>query len=456
MDLFHGKYTLNRNFVLRKSLWGYSLYDIHKSMRTEISFQLYSVLRLFLHNCTNLTDLNKYFQSHDITMDLIQIQSIIKDREDLTNLLVASEQPLEKYDSYKKILQKDVLTYEYTPEAIDFLITTRCNLDCPHCYRNSTSTDKLNKIPTKRIFALLDEMEQLRIHTLKITGGEPFLVPELYDILSYASTKRIQVVVLTNATLPLKEKWNKIITSPNIALGVSLDGATALTHDIIRGQGSFDKTMNNLKIFSDLGVYFGLTFTVNTKNYNDLEQVILLAIKLKAKKLFVNFVDEIGRAVSSEGLFYGDTFNVSEIQDKVKLYADRFKDKIRIKVTDNHGLTFEEKMPMTEEQKNLIICSAGHSSFTIDSKLTVFPCMYGTGGKKEYPVGSLMENSIIDIWNSNKFNPFRGGLTINDLPKCSKCEHSDNCNLKFCRLRPVFEGRSLTDNVSFCRKELHT
>lgn len=412
MNLFKGKYTINRKYILRKSFLGYSLYNISKDTAVSLNIYLYNVLRLFIHNSTNLSEIDNYFKSKGVNGNINSVEDLINQRPDLDDLFNESELPLEHDDIYKKLPEIcGNLTYEYTPETIDLLITNRCNLNCPHCYRNSKINDDLVKLPLERIYSLLDEMEIYRVRSLKITGGEPFLVPELFDIIQYASKKRIHIAVLTNATLPLNEKWLKLLQSENIALGVSLDGARAESHEAIRGKGSFRKTMSNLKKLSQYKINFAITFSVSTYNVNEIIDVVELAAnELHANKITFNFVEEIGRAVSNEDLFSSTNISAHKLKETIELLKEKYKDKIAIRVADNHGLVRDsDGINLMKDKGDLIICKAGHASLSIDAYMMTYPCIYAIGGEKEYPLISLMDNSLMEAWYSPKLHVFRGG-----------------------------------------------
>ncbi|MCD7915405.1 MAG: radical SAM protein [Tannerellaceae bacterium] len=307
------------------------------------------------------------------------IQELIHSRTDFADLLIESDVPFQVSNPYKN-LPKDQIS-EYTPEAIDLLITNKCNLTCPHCYRNSTAKDKIQKIPLERFYTLVDEMEELRVRFLKITGGEAFLVKELYDIVNYASAKRLHVAILSNATLSLKNKWWDLLIRPNVFLGISLDGVTPETNDIIRGKGSFNKTMHNLKIMSEQGVRFTITFTVNKHNQHELEEIVPLALQLKAKSLNINFIEESGRALDNKTLYMDEILNIPEVKKKIKILQEKYL--LKIEITDNHGLaSTEEDIKKIRDKKDNIICSAAFSVLALDSSLTAYPCIYGIGGKK--------------------------------------------------------------------------
>jgi radical SAM protein with 4Fe4S-binding SPASM domain len=449
---FSGKYTLNPKIILRRSFLGFSIYNIVEDTVTEIDIYLYTVLTLFLHNATNFCEINDQFLKLGINLNLARIQDLLNNRKDLNDLLIESSYSYDVPAIYSKLKGNHI--YEYTPESIDLFITNKCNLKCPHCYRNASFLDKMTLIPLKRFCELVDEMEYNRVRSLKITGGEPFLVSNLYDIVKYVCSKRIHVGILTNATKPLTDKWLNLLKSENLSLGISLDGANAYTHDIIRGQGSFKKTIENIKKLSEINANFSLTFTINKYNCHELNDIICLALALKAKALTFNVIEESGRALKNKKIYDNVSFNIDIIKTKIKELMEKYsRSPIRIEITDNHGFATEEKdIKQIKEKEDLIICKAGFASLAIDSLLNVYPCIYGIGGKKEYRVGNLMNRSLMDVWDDSKFYLFRGGIKLKDLSQCSKCKMNELCNLKYCRLRSVYEGKTLYDTVSFCEK----
>lgn len=454
INLSKEKYTLNSNFILRVSNRDYSLYDINTDMKYKISKTLYFTLKLFERNATNLSRINNYFESENINIDFNRIKKLIQTRVEFKQLLVPSKAPFRTGNTYEKHCYRKDQRYEFTPESIDFLITNKCNLCCPHCYRNSLATDKLEGINLKRLHTLFDEMEELKIRSLKVTGGEPFLVPELFDIISYASRKRIHISILTNATIPLGHDWLKLLASDNISLGVSLDGTTASTHETIRGNGTFLRTMTNLYTFSKAGINYSVTFTINSKNAHQIITVLdLVANKLNNRKITFNFVEKIGRATSDLNNLAVDRNEIFKIKNRL-LALKKTNPNLSIKIVDNAALESDiEEIEEIKDKGEFIICKAGMSILAIDAQLNVYPCIYGIGGKTEYPVANLNNDTLINIWNnSRKLDVFRCGLTIDELPKCRECDYRDICNLKYCRLRPLYEGNRFTDPVSFCYK----
>lgn len=85
----------------------------------------------------------------------------------------------------------------------------------------------------------------------------------------------------------------------------------------------------------------------------------------------------------------------------------------------------------------------------MDEFLDVYPCIYGQGNKS-YTIGNLSKESLIDIWQSNKWMPFRGDTTLSQIKGCNTCPQRDTCGIKNCRLKPIYNGLGFYDHVSYC------
>lgn len=140
---------------------------------------------------------------------------------------------------------------------------TVCNLECVHCYIESTpKNDRLSFITAAEVRAYLDEIEDLSLDTeeIGITGGEPFVNPHTPFIIAEALSRGLRVLVLTNAMRPMmlprnQEALLKINEKfgDRITLRVSLDHFTEELHDKERGQGSFKIALKGLAWLVDHG-----------------------------------------------------------------------------------------------------------------------------------------------------------------------------------------------------------
>jgi len=127
---------------------------------------------------------------------------------------------------------------------------TICNLSCPFCLEGSKPGDnRLNQITLADAKPFIDEAVGLGIEKFSFTGGEPFVIKEIFDILEYALAQR-PCLVLTNATDPLLKRFDKILPllakQHELNFRVSLDYPDPDKHDASRGKGNFYKSLKTV------------------------------------------------------------------------------------------------------------------------------------------------------------------------------------------------------------------
>ncbi|OGO36308.1 MAG: hypothetical protein A2Z03_02025 [Chloroflexi bacterium RBG_16_56_8] len=149
-----------------------------------------------------------------------------------------------------------------------------CNLRCSYCLAQSSPTALRRALGIENVKRLVDESVALGFDHVFFTGGEPFLLDDIYDMLGYSST-RIATTVLTNGMLLRGSRLEKLcaIKNDNLIVQVSLDGGRPEHHDFYRGKGSWEKTVEGIKQLQANGfrVRIGTTETpVNTGHITEL------------------------------------------------------------------------------------------------------------------------------------------------------------------------------------------
>lgn len=155
-------------------------------------------------------------------------------------------------------------------------VTQRCNLFCMHCYASSHDREYEGELTTDEGLRLLDDLAQFGAPTLLFSGGEPTTRPDLFELVSHASSSGLRCVLSTNGTLITPEVADRIAESGFSYVGVSLDGIGAV-HDKIRGKkGAFEDALRGLRLCRDRGVRVGLRYTVHRKNLDQLADIFNL------------------------------------------------------------------------------------------------------------------------------------------------------------------------------------
>lgn len=190
--------TINQNYVLRKGLDDqYSLYNKSIQKRYELSYKLFFILNLFRHSSLSLGYVKEKFENMGINMDDFLV--FLRNPE-FIDLLVPTKESFCIPDFYKDKKNLSPLT-EISPGRIDFVITKHCNLACKHCFEGASPKFGIREYGIDVFSRIFSEFDRINLKTLKITGGEPFTVPNFDQILLELSKRHFETIVLTNGML---------------------------------------------------------------------------------------------------------------------------------------------------------------------------------------------------------------------------------------------------------------
>jgi MoaA/NifB/PqqE/SkfB family radical SAM enzyme len=149
-----------------------------------------------------------------------------------------------------------------------------CNLLCSYCLAESTPTAPRRALGLANVQRLVDEAVELGFSEIFLTGGEPFILDDIYDMLAYSSA-RVKTSVLTNAMLLRRRRLERLraIANDNLVVQVSLDGGAPEHHDAYRGQGTWTKTVEGIKTLQSHGFRIRLSTTETPANSAHLEEI---------------------------------------------------------------------------------------------------------------------------------------------------------------------------------------
>jgi heme d1 biosynthesis radical SAM protein NirJ len=171
----------------------------------------------------------------------------------------------------------------------------RCNLTCRHCYSVSADRDFPGELSTAEVFGVMDDLRAFRVPVLILSGGEPLLRPDLYDIADRAKTLGFYVGLSTNGTLIDRAHVARIGGLGFDYVGISLDGRRE-THDAFRRkQGAFDQSMGAARACLDAGIKVGLRFTLTEGNAADLPWLLDFVRAEAIDKFYLSHLNYAGR-----------------------------------------------------------------------------------------------------------------------------------------------------------------
>jgi len=159
-----------------------------------------------------------------------------------------------------------------TPRSMEISITPRCNLRCRYCSHFSSASDVDQDLRLEDWLDFFDELGRNAVMDVTLEGGEPFLRQDLAPILDGIVKNRMRFGILTNGTLIDDAIVHHIETTRRCnQVQVSIDGSRPETHDRFRGEGSFERAIQGIRLLQRHGVPVSVRVTVHKHNVDDLE-----------------------------------------------------------------------------------------------------------------------------------------------------------------------------------------
>lgn len=314
------------------------------------------------------------------------------------------------------------------PLKISMNLTKKCNLRCIQCFSDS-GTIKKPELTTKDMYKLFDDMNKNGTFYICLGGGEPFTRKDLFDILEYGDKKQLAISIVTNGLLLNKDIIDKLNKINLDYLWVSFEGLKE-NHEKLRGIGTFDKTINTLKLLNNY--YKGKTalrMSINKYNIDECEALVKIAEDNNIDLIRFTPLLSFGRAKNEDLVINQDDYikflnSMKKIKsDKVKIvYPNMPSDKIWIG-TNGFG------------------CHCGKEAIWIDELGNVSPCIFW--GEK-YNIGNIKDDDYMKLWDKS--------LQVSDISGnsvCTSCNNYKNCR-GGCRARSLDLYGNLDDVDPLC------
>jgi SynChlorMet cassette radical SAM/SPASM protein ScmE len=168
------------------------------------------------------------------------------------------------------------------PRNVDISITGRCNLKCQYCFY-ADEMAALSDLPTARWLDCFEELGELAVQRVTLSGGEAFTRPDLFELIDGVIANRMRYSILSNGTLITKktvaafQEGKRRLRLDSIQ--VSIDGSCAEVHNKSRPPDSFDRAMRGLRLLKEAGFPVTVRATINRHNVDDLENIARLLIE---------------------------------------------------------------------------------------------------------------------------------------------------------------------------------
>jgi SynChlorMet cassette radical SAM/SPASM protein ScmE len=167
------------------------------------------------------------------------------------------------------------------PLSTSIAVTGRCNLHCKYCFY-ADEMAALRDLPTERWMAFFEELGELAVQRVTLTGGEAFTRPDFFRLIDGVIANRMRYSILTNGTLITEKTLAQFeIDKRRLRLNsiqISIDGSRANIHDKSR-PNSFDRALRGLRLLTEAGLPATVRVTVNRYNVDDLEDIARLLLE---------------------------------------------------------------------------------------------------------------------------------------------------------------------------------
>lgn len=302
-------------------------------------------------------------------------------------------------------------------------LTRNCNLNCVHCRAAASKGPYDGELTLQQCKQVIDQISAFSSPTIILTGGEPLLRPDIFDLIEYGTRKGLRLVMAINGTLLTEEKARKLREGGIRRISLSLDGKDAGSHDSFRGiTGSFDSVLRAADILKRMDLPFQINTTVTRLNVDDLGEIYDIAKAISAVAWHIFLLVPVGRGRELKGKelttkAYENVLN--------RLYGIEKMGELEIKVTcAPHYYRIVKERGDTPKSAG---CLAGKSFMFISHKGKAQPCGY-----LEIVSGDVIREGVRKVWEESPvFQQLRDLSSYKE--KCGGCKYLKICS--GCRAR---------------------
>lgn len=314
----------------------------------------------------------------------------------------------------------------------------RCNLTCKHCYSISADRDFPGELSTTEVFTVMDDLKAFGVPVLILSGGEPLLRDDIFDVSQRAREMGFYVGLSTNGTLIDEHNIERIATVGYDYVGISIDGLRE-THDRFRRlAGAFDSSMRGIRLCHAHGIKVGMRFTMTQDNAHELPQLLTLMEREGIDKFYLSHLNYAGRGNINRkhDVFLETTrWAMDLLFDTCWRYTNEQKNKEF--VTGNNDADgvyllhwIEKRFPERVAHMRARLAqwggnSSGVNVANIDNLGNVHPDTFWW----HYNLGNVRDRPFSEIW-CDTTDPLMAGLKARPRKlkgRCGACRYIDIC-----------------------------
>ncbi len=318
----------------------------------------------------------------------------------------------------------------------------RCNLTCKHCYAQSADHEYAGELSTQEVLRTLDDLKAAGVPALILSGGEPLLRPDFFEIAQRAKERGFHVSLSSNGTLIDQPMADRIAAFGFDYVGVSLDGLKA-THDKFRRlEGAFDLSLAGVRLLHARGIKVGLRYTMTALNGHDFPALLELMRTEGAQKFYFSHLNYAGRGNIHRGK---DAHHIAT-REAMELLFDRAWDAAvrgldEEYVTGNNDadgpcllLWLHKRQPELHARfgidlRRRLVAWGGNSSGVNVANIDNLGHVHPDTMWWHHDLGSVRERQFGEIWADTR-DPLMAGLKAKPRRvggRCAGCRDFDIC-----------------------------
>jgi radical SAM protein with 4Fe4S-binding SPASM domain len=308
-------------------------------------------------------------------------------------------------------------------------------MKCSHCYINATENKLAHELTTEEGKKLMDQICQVSKPLLILSGGEPLLRPDIYELIQYGASKGLKIGLGSNGSLIDDVVATKLKAAGIATVSISLDSHIPAQHDEFRGvAGSWQKAVNACKALRKNNVLVQVNTTLTQQNYDQIDDIMSLAEEIGVENFHLFFLVPTGRGSKLTDI------SPQKYEDMISnTFAKVTKHKLNVRPSCAPQFMRIAKGMGLDMRQWVRGCMAGLYYCRIYPNGDVTPCPY-----LPVKLGNVKEKSFKEIWfNSPIFKALRDPNALKG--KCGKCNYRTSCG--GCRARAY--GLS-SDFIDYC------
>lgn len=305
------------------------------------------------------------------------------------------------------------------PLHVNIDLTYRCNLRCVMCEvwrKESTVFGRAQEeLTTEDLKRLILELHALGVKVITFSGGEPLVRSDVFDVLGFAKAQKLIVTLVTNATLINREAARKLAELKLDYLTVSLDAVSPPLNDEIRGEGTFRRAVDALRMLHEMNAKVKTTINtvVSRLNYHEMPKIVMFARQLGVSQ--VNFQPVFDRPGIPMSILATTPEVCPDLQASVAetLKASR-KHHVHVGPAEYMNLIAVSPYHRSSFLTRLDCCMV-HLSCAVNAFGDVVPCWFLPS------VGNVRKTRLGEIWFSEAFNRVRQSVKGHRVAQCKRC-----------------------------------